>query len=193
MARTGTSRFGARARQGGDPHHRPPRELGAGRHPARAAQPANERGHARGTKHRTHPVARQLPAQTRHQDHHGRLRQIRLCGDDQRPAQQRDAGHAGGSPVCRSGTPVRFFGRETLFSTAPALLWQHTGATVLPAFVLQNAKGRYLSFADTAIPMERHDDQQEAIAKNTQLVATAFEAIIREHPEQWFNYVPIWK
>jgi KDO2-lipid IV(A) lauroyltransferase len=96
-------------------------------------------------------------------------------------------------PYAGSGTPVRFFGRETLFSTAPALLWQHTGATVLPAFVLQNAKGRYLSFADAAIPMERHEDQQEAIANNTQLVATAFEAIIREHPEQWFNYVPIWK
>ncbi len=96
-------------------------------------------------------------------------------------------------PYAGSGTPVRFFGRETLFSTAPALLWQHTDAAVLPAFVLQNKKGRYLSFADTAIPMERHDDQQKAIAINTQLVATAFEAIIREHPEQWFNYVPIWK
>jgi lauroyl/myristoyl acyltransferase len=96
-------------------------------------------------------------------------------------------------PYAGSGTPVRFFGRETLFSTAPALLWQHTDAAVLPAFVLQNKKGRYLSFADTAIPMERHDDQRKAIAINTQLVATAFEGIIREHPEQWFNYVPIWK
>lgn len=96
-------------------------------------------------------------------------------------------------PYAGSGTPVRFFGRDTLFSTAPALLWQHTDATVLPAFVLQNKKGRYLSFADPAILMERHDDRKEALAKNTQLVATAFEAIIREHPEQWFNYVPIWK
>ena len=96
-------------------------------------------------------------------------------------------------PYQGSGTPVRFFGRETLFSTAPALLWQHTDATVLPAFVLQNKKGRYLSFAEKAIPMERHEDQREALAANTQLVATAFESIIREHPEQWFNYVPIWK
>ena len=96
-------------------------------------------------------------------------------------------------PYAGSGTPVRFFGRETLFSSAPALLWQHTGATVLPAFVLQNAKGRYLSFADTAIPMERHDDQREAIAINTQHIASAFETIIRKYPEQWFNYVPIWK
>lgn len=96
-------------------------------------------------------------------------------------------------PYAGTGTGVRFFGRETEFSTAPALLWQHTGAAVLPAFVLQNKKGRYLSFADPAIPMERHDDSREALAINTQRVATAFESIIREHPEQWFNYVPIWK
>ncbi|HWB60530.1 MAG TPA: lysophospholipid acyltransferase family protein [Chthoniobacteraceae bacterium] len=96
-------------------------------------------------------------------------------------------------PYAGSGTPVQFFGKETCFSTAPALLWQHTDATVLPAFVLQNKKGRYLAFAEKAIPMRRYDDQREGLAANTQLVATAFEAIIREHPEQWFNYVPIWK
>ena len=96
-------------------------------------------------------------------------------------------------PYANSGTPVQFFGCETEFSTAPALLWQHTDAAVLPAFVLQNKKGRYLSFADPAIPMERQDDPRKAIARNTQRVATAFEKIIREHPEQWFNYVPIWK
>lgn len=96
-------------------------------------------------------------------------------------------------PYAGTGTGVRFFGRETEFSTAPALLWQHTDAAVLPAFVLQNKKGRYLSFAEPAIPMERLDDAREALAKNTQRVATAFESIIREHPEQWFNYVPVWK
>lgn len=96
-------------------------------------------------------------------------------------------------PYAGTGIPVQFFGQETQFSSAPALLWQHTEATVLPAFVLQNKKGRYLSFANPAIPMERHDDQRQALAKNTQLIATAFEKIIRAHPEQWFNYVPIWK
>lgn len=96
-------------------------------------------------------------------------------------------------PYAGSGTPVRFFGQNTEFSTAPALLWQHTEAAVLPAFVLQNQKGRYLSFANTAIPMERHDDPKKGIAANTQLVASAFEEVIGKHPEQWFNYVPIWK
>jgi len=90
-------------------------------------------------------------------------------------------------PYAQSGMPVRFFGHETLFSSAPALLWKHTGATVLPAFVLQSERHRYLSFADAPVSMEGGD------AASTQRIATAFEGIIREHPEQWYNYVRIWK
>ena len=46
---------------------------------------------------------------------------------------------------------------------------------------------------DPAIPMEKSNDTRETLGKNTQRIASAFEAIIRQHPEQWFNYVPIWK
>ena len=35
-------------------------------------------------------------------------------------------------------------------------------------------------------------DRRADLAANTQRVATAFESIIRQHPAQWFNYVPIW-
>jgi len=90
-------------------------------------------------------------------------------------------------PYAQSGLPVRFFGRETAFSSGPALLWKHTGAAVLPAFVLQNERGRYLSFAEAPVRMEGNE------AADTQRIATAFEGIIREHPGQWYNYVRIWK
>jgi len=30
-------------------------------------------------------------------------------------------------------------------------------------------------------------------AANAQRIATVFETIVRCNPEQWFNYVPIWK
>ena len=96
-------------------------------------------------------------------------------------------------PYDGTGSPVRFFGRETLFSTAPALLWQHTAATVLPAFTLQNERGGYVSFAEPPVEMAGSVNPREALAQNTQRIATAFEAIVREHPGQWFNYVPIWK
>lgn len=96
-------------------------------------------------------------------------------------------------PYGDTGVPVEFFGRTTRFSNAPALLWKHTGAAVIPAFVLQNGQGRYQAFAEPAVPLKALADRHENLVKNTQLIASVFEAIIRPHPEQWFNYVPIWK
>lgn len=96
-------------------------------------------------------------------------------------------------PYGGTGARVNFFGHETEFSTAPALLAHHTGAAVLPAFVLQDNDHGYISMAEPIIPMTEEADTQAALASNTQRVATIFEAIIRRHPEQWFNYVPIWR
>jgi len=95
-------------------------------------------------------------------------------------------------PYAGSGESVEFFGRRTKFSTAPALLWQHTGAAVVPAFVLRNETGRYTAFADAPLPLALHAESRAGLAANTQIVATHFENIIRQHPDQWFNYVPIW-
>jgi KDO2-lipid IV(A) lauroyltransferase len=96
-------------------------------------------------------------------------------------------------PYADTGTSVKFFGRETSFSSGPVLLWKHTGAAVIPAFVLQNGRGRYQAFAEPAIPLEPLATRHENSVENTQQIASVFEAIIRSHPEQWFNYVPIWK
>lgn len=96
-------------------------------------------------------------------------------------------------PQENSGTPVKFFGRDTPFSLGPSLLWQHTDATVLPAFVLQKNDGRYLSFIDPAVPMKQDGTPREALALNTQRIATQFETIIQRHPDQWYNFVSIWK
>jgi KDO2-lipid IV(A) lauroyltransferase len=86
-----------------------------------------------------------------------------------------------------SAVPVQFFGAQTSFSSAPTLLWQHTGAEVIPAFVLQKPGGRYVSLLAPPVPMDTDG------AANAQRIATVFEAIVRRNPEQWFNYVPIWK
>jgi lauroyl/myristoyl acyltransferase len=95
-------------------------------------------------------------------------------------------------PYDGSGIPVRFFGRETLFSSGPALLWQHTDAAVMPAFVLQRASGRYLSVADPIVNLEKTGNRDADIASNTQRIASVFETVIRKHPDQWYNYVSIW-
>jgi KDO2-lipid IV(A) lauroyltransferase len=96
-------------------------------------------------------------------------------------------------PYEGSGACVELFGHKTEFSTAAALLAQHTGASVLPAFVIHDGKGGYQTMAEAPIPMETEGDPQITLPANTQRIATVFEGIIRRYPDQWFNYVPIWK
>jgi len=95
-------------------------------------------------------------------------------------------------PYAGSGMPVQFCGRPSEFSCAPALLWQHTDAAVVPAFVLQERGGQYISFADAPLEFAHGPESRAALKENTQRLATQFETVIRKHPEQWFNYVPIW-
>jgi KDO2-lipid IV(A) lauroyltransferase len=95
-------------------------------------------------------------------------------------------------PYAGTGAPVTFCDRPTEFSTAPALLWQHTGAAVIPAFVIGNPTGRYTAFAEPPLDFSRSPDPHLDIIRNTQLLASQFEYIIRQRPDQWFNYVPIW-
>jgi KDO2-lipid IV(A) lauroyltransferase len=95
-------------------------------------------------------------------------------------------------PPAGTGAPVLFGGRQTGFSSGPALLWQHTEAAVVPAYVVRNARGNYTSFAEPAVPMTAAASRPEAISANTQAIASVFESIVRKYPEQWFNYVPIW-
>ena len=96
-------------------------------------------------------------------------------------------------PYAGTGTPVEFFGAQAEFSTAPALLAHHTGAAVVPAFVVFDDWKHYISFAEPVVPMADGADPRAALVENTQRLAAIFEAIIRHHPEQWFNYVPIWR
>ena len=63
---------------------------------------------------------------------------------------------------------------------------------MLPAFVIRQPSGRYVSLAEPIIPMPATADPRADLSANTQRVAAAFEAVIRQHPAQWFNYVPVW-
>jgi Kdo2-lipid IVA lauroyltransferase/acyltransferase len=91
-------------------------------------------------------------------------------------------------PYLNSGIEVQFFERPTLFSAAAARVWQHTQASVIPAFVLQLEPGQYGCYACPPIDMTA----DQTLEQNSQRVAHVFQAIIREFPEQWFNFVPIW-
>jgi lauroyl/myristoyl acyltransferase len=93
-------------------------------------------------------------------------------------------------PYSGTGMPVQQFGHQTQFSTAAATLAHHTGASIVPAFVLRQPDTRYRAAAYA--PVEQIEgDLRETLPRNVQRIADLFESIIRQYPEQWFNYVPI--
>jgi len=93
-------------------------------------------------------------------------------------------------PYSDTGMPVKQFGRETHFSTAAAMLAHHTGAAVIPAFVLAQPGGRCRAIACPPVEMAS-GKLRDTLPINVQRIADIFETLIRRHPEQWFNYVPL--
>ena len=93
-------------------------------------------------------------------------------------------------PYSGSGLAVQQFGHATQFSTAAAMLAHHTGASVVPAFVLRRPDTRYKAMAAAPIPMDE-GPLRETLQPNVQRIADLFASLIRQHPEQWFNYVPL--
>jgi KDO2-lipid IV(A) lauroyltransferase len=89
-----------------------------------------------------------------------------------------------------TGIAVRQFGRQTHYSNGPAMLAHHTGATVIPAFVLQQSDHRYRAIACPPVKMAT-GALRETLHGNVQRIADVFEVLIHQHPEQWFNYVPV--
>lgn len=90
------------------------------------------------------------------------------------------------------GVPVQLAGRTSHFSPAPALLWKHTGATILPTCVLAERDGKYRCHLYPPIEMRETPDPAEFQQVNAQRIADFFEKLIRQHPEQFYNFVPLW-
>jgi len=91
-------------------------------------------------------------------------------------------------PYAESGVEVNMFGQTTAFSTGAARLQEHTGATVLPAFVMHAEEDHYMPIIEAPVTM----GEGLSIQEKTQRIADAFAPMILEHPEQWFQFVRVW-
>ncbi len=95
-------------------------------------------------------------------------------------------------PYGEHSQPVEMFGRTAHFSPAASLLWQHTGATILPAFVFAQPSGKYASHAYAPIEMSTAQDPSQTHHVNTQRIADFFASLLQIYPDQWYNFVPVW-
>ncbi len=86
---------------------------------------------------------------------------------------------------------VPFFGAPALFQSGPLRLARLANAPVLPVFSVRLGPRRYQIVLGTERHVSRNATQEELDATLAAIVAE-FEALVREHSDQWFQFRPFW-
>jgi len=91
---------------------------------------------------------------------------------------------------------VDFLGARAEVSSIPARLARRTGAWVVPVMVVRGPERDSLvrPFMDTRClrNFEATGDDERDVREMTQRIMASFEAKLREYPEQWFIFRPVW-
>ncbi len=90
--------------------------------------------------------------------------------------------------VYRSGTPVRYFGRDTSWPPGPGVLASRTGSPIVCGYCARIGPGRFRVIAEPAIEPSEYDSVEAINAE----VARRSERHIREHLDQWCIFRPFW-
>jgi len=85
------------------------------------------------------------------------------------------------------GVSVRFFGRRAIVPGGPAAFAIKTGAALMPACQFATAPGRYHIHLDPALTVN-DGETKEAVM---QRVIERFEDFIKERPDQWYAFRPM--
>lgn len=91
------------------------------------------------------------------------------------------------------GVFVDFFGRPACTTSGLALLALHTGAPVLPGYIVRLPGGRYRLVIGPEVEITRSGDRDADILANTQRFTKVIEEIVRRCPEQWLWIHQRWK
>jgi lauroyl/myristoyl acyltransferase len=87
----------------------------------------------------------------------------------------------------RGDVMLPFFGRPAPFPLGPFVLARAAGAAVVPAFCVLGRSHRYRVVVAEPLRVERGGEAAAAGAW-----VAALEAVVREHPTQWFNFFDVW-
>ena len=91
------------------------------------------------------------------------------------------------------GVFVDFFGRPACTTNGLALLALHTGAPVLPGYMVRLPDGRYRLVIGPEVEVTRTGDRDADVLVNTQRFTKVIEEIVRRYPDQWFWVHQRWK
>lgn len=101
-------------------------------------------------------------------------------------------GLVGDRDLTGGGIPIPLFGAPAMLPLGPAMLAVESGATPYVAGVRRAPGGRYIGRLETVdVPSE--GSRRERVTATTSSLATAFERIVEDAPEQWWAiFFPIW-
>jgi KDO2-lipid IV(A) lauroyltransferase len=86
----------------------------------------------------------------------------------------------------------RFFGRPASMPVLHILLALKTNAPVVVTAAIMRPDGIYQFFASDFIAMQPHSDRHTEILLNAERVLSVAEGFIRQAPQQWAMFYPVW-
>ncbi|TMC73884.1 MAG: lysophospholipid acyltransferase family protein [Chloroflexi bacterium] len=89
------------------------------------------------------------------------------------------------------GERVEFFGRTALLPSAHVALALRTGAALLPAFTWRE-NGLLHARIEPPLELVSTGDREADVRAGVQRFAALFERYVKEHPEQWTVFEPVW-
>ncbi len=89
------------------------------------------------------------------------------------------------------GIEVQFFGRPTIVSRGPAWLATNCLAPVLCGTGIRRPDGTF-SGTVTQVDVRRTGDKKADTRANAQVIMSEIEHRVREHPDQWCMFAPVW-
>ncbi len=97
-------------------------------------------------------------------------------------------------PAPGASVEVNFFGDLTEVAAGPARIALRTGARVIPA-VIAREPGRdeiMRALLDFDVRLEPTGDEEQDVRQLTQKIMSSLERFIRQYPDQWFMFRPMW-
>lgn len=96
-------------------------------------------------------------------------------------------------PLEEEGVPVNFFGRTTRVPGGPATLALRTGAPVVPFALLRDPTGNgYIGHVGAPLVPGEATRSPSEVQALTQRIMSWLEEVIRQYPDQWYMFRPMW-
>ena len=96
--------------------------------------------------------------------------------------------------ILEEGVFVDFFGIPACSTTGIARMALHTGAAVVPGYILwDSAIGKYRLRFDAAVELSQTGNTENDVRENTARFTKVIEEIVRKNPEQWVWVHKRWK